>query len=307
MTSACPACGHGRSRCAMTVRAFRWRRCAACRSLFVENPPPREVTAALYRDEGYFAKRRVPGAPGQVWGYQDYLGDRAHIERKFRSVLVRVEPHVDRGELLDVGAGPGLMLAVAKRRGWEALGLEPNAWAAAYARDRLEVDVRTACLGALALERDRFGAVTMMDLLEHVPSPQESIAEAARLTRPGGLLAVLTPDAGSVVGRLMGGRWPELLRAPAHLVLFSVRGLSALVECHGYRVLGWHSVGKTSRLSTLLADASPAAPRVAGMLRSLVGQHRLAERELTVDPRTKFCLYARLEGAGHRRFAARTD
>lgn len=277
----------------MTVRAFRWRRCSACRSLFLENPPGEEALHPLYRGERYFANPHF-GSPedGDVHGYRDYLADQDHIESKFDGLLSRLEGHAGPGELLDVGAGPGFLLSVAERRGWSALGLEPNPWAAAYARERLEVDVRTAAFGALALERDRFRAVTMMDVLEHVPSPRDAIAEAARVTRRGGLLAVLTPDAGSVASRLMGARWPEVVRAPAHLVLFSVRGLSSLLERHGYQVLGWHSIGKTSRLATLLADASPAAPTVTRMLRPLVERGPLAERNLTIDPRTKFCLYA---------------
>ncbi len=134
----------------------------------------------------------------------------------------------------------------------------------------------------------------MMDVMEHLPRPDEAVAEAARVTRPGGHLAVLTPNARSLLGRALGRRWPEVLRAPGHLVLFSAAGLARLLGRHGYEVLGAHSVGKTTSTGTLLADVSPAAPKIAGLLRPLTERGPLAGRTLTVDPRTKLCLYARL-------------
>lgn len=279
----------------MKAAGFSWRRCGDCGSLFVAGPPPDEEIAALYRDERYFARaRKRPAARGRVLGYRDYVADRKHIELKFRDVLERLERHGAQGEVLDVGAGPGFLLAAARRRGWPGRGVELNPWAAAHARERVGVDVRTGAFGAVPLADGQFGAVTMMDFLEHVPRPAEAMAEAVRVTRPGGLLAVLTPDAGAPVSRLLGARWPEVLRAPGHLTLFSASGLARLLERHGYEVLGRHSVGKTSSAATLLADVSPAAPATARLVRPVVERGPLAGRTLTLDPRTKLCLYARL-------------
>lgn len=261
------------------------------------DPPPPEELASLYRDERYFARRLAIRGGWRVLGYRDYLADRHHIERKFRRVLERLRRHGARQELLDVGAGPGFLLSAASELGLRGTGVELNPWAAAYAREELGVDVRTGAFGGVPLQARRFGAVTMMDFLEHVPRPDEAVAEAARVTRPGGLLAVLTPDAGSTVGRLLGSRWPELLRAPGHLTLFSPDGLTRLLEGRGYEVLGGHAVGKTSSPATLLADVSPAAPGASRLLRPLAESRLLAGRAWTVNPRIKVCLYARLRRA----------
>lgn len=291
----CPACGRRAARPAMTVRDLHFRRCRGCASLFVENPPPRSVTAQLYRDERYFARRRL-GPVGEVCGYRDYLADRDGIEAKFDRVLAHLERHAEPGELLDVGAGPGLMVAAARRRGWSASGVDLNPWAARYAGERIGVEVRPGTLAAAGLERGRFDAVTMLDLLEHEHDPGATLTQAARVTRPGGLLAVLTPDAAAPVSRLLGRRWPEVLRAPGHLVLFSVAGLSRLIERHGYEPLERHSVGKTTCLATLHADVAPAAPAAARLVEPVFTRGPLARRVVTVDPRTKFCLYARRRG-----------
>lgn len=301
MSVPCPGCGSARTSPAFTVNSHRFARCRSCRSLYLAQPPAQEQTGDLYGGARYFLNPDYgPPGRGEFVGYRDYLADRDHIERKFEDVLEHIELQLpDRGRLLDVGCGPGFLLSIARSRGWQAQGLEVNEWAARLAGDELALDVHVGGFEKAGLGRGELDAVTMLDLIEHVPDPGVVVEEAARVLRSGGVLALLTPDAGSPVSRLLGRRWPEAQRAPEHIVLFSVRGLSTLLDRHGFEPLGWHSVGKTSTVRTLVADVSPAAPALAErMAPALNGS--LAERTFELDPRTKFVLYAkrRLRGAG---------
>lgn len=251
--------------------------------------------AGLYADTSYFANPDFDSPDsGGYHGYLDYLDDRGHIEQKFERVLGNVERWCPPGRLLDVGAGPGFMLTAAGGRGWSAEGVEINPWAVEYASSELGLDVQRATLESARLDRGRFDAVTMMDLIEHVPDPGALVSRAAEVTRPGGVLAVLTPDAGSPVSRLLGSRWPEVKRVPEHLVLFSVTGLKALLARHGYEFLDWHSIGKRSSLATLVADVSPIAPGLGRRLQARLARGgRIGAWEFELDPHTKYCLYAR--------------
>jgi len=283
----------------MTIAGLSFRRCAGCRSLWAENPPEDELSAGLYDDARYFNNPDYgPPDAGSFHGYRDYMADRAPIEAKFGETLAWIERFVEPGLLLDVGAGPGFLLSAARERGWDGQGLDLNPWAAAYARDQLGILVAQERLESAAFEEASFDAVTMMDLLEHVSDPDALIAESARVTRPGGILALLTPDAGSIVSRALGCRWPEIQRAGEHLVLLSVKGASCLVARHGYEVLGWHSVGKTSSAITLLADVAPALPAVARIAGPLLRATGRQEQQVSFDPHTKFVLYARRRSGG---------
>lgn len=271
-----------------------FRRCEHCTSLFISSPYDSDGVAGLYGDDRYFQNPRFGDpAAGGYHGYRDYFADRAQIEAKFDQVLAHLEQWVAPGTLVDVGAGPGFLLTAAVARGWKALGIDVNPWAATHAREELGLEVLTGTLEDASIEPESVSAVTMMDLIEHLPSPEETLAAAARITRPNGGLAILTPDAGSVVSRLLGPRWPELQRAPEHLVLYSVRGLATVLERNGYEVLGWHPIGKVSTVATLVADIGPLAPRLFDRLQSLAGRRGIGGRRVALEPRTKFCIYAR--------------
>jgi SAM-dependent methyltransferase len=85
-------------------------------------------------------------------------------------------------------------------------------------------DARLGELGELGLPAGGFDVVSMIEVLEHVPEPDELLRQAAALLRPGGALYVTTPHARGVSGRVLGTGW-SIVAPPEHLQLFSVPGL----------------------------------------------------------------------------------
>lgn len=289
---ACRACGLPGLRSAFAVSGHRFLRCRHCSSLQLAVVPEPGELEAIYRGRDYFANPAF--GDGSYHGYRDYDADWEQIVDKFDGVLARLEAQRAPGDLLDVGSGPGAMLAAASARGWSAQGIDLNPWAVERAREGHGLDVREGSLPDPELAGGQFDAVTMMDLIEHVEDPLALLREARRLLRAGGAIAVLTPDAGSPVSRMLGRRWPEAVRAPEHLALFSARGLAALMRRAGFEPVGYHSVGKTSTLATLATDVAPAAPRVMGPLAKRLQRSGLGRRTLAFDPVTKLCMYGHL-------------
>lgn len=286
-TDACPACG-GALEPAFEVRGVPVHACRHCRTLVTIGT---EASFDLYSGPGYYVNESFGSHGDAFHGYRDYLADRRNGDQKFGAVLAQIERLVGVGRLVDVGAGPGFLVDVAVRRGWTAIGVDVNRWAVDYASDHVGVEVHHGTLTDLELADSSFDAVTMLDLLEHVREPGKLVDEAVRVIRPGGVLCILTPDAGSLIARLLRSRWPEMARVSEHLVLFSSRGLETLLRQRGVVPVARTTVGKRSSVATLLADADPIAPRFLRSIRRVVGE-RLGSMELRVDPRGKVAVFA---------------
>ena len=292
MSAVCPACGSDRLRRAFRKSDSTFRRCRACKSLIDAEIAPPDQLERIYQGKGYYVKD--DGGRDEVrFGYSgDYVAQRGFIEDKFDRVLGHLERYVSPGRLLDIGSGPGFLLAVASKRGWEATGIDVNEWAVRYGREVVGVDVHQGALTPESFPGEQFDAITMMDLLEHVPEPSRLLEQAARLVRPGGALAVLTPDAGAPVSRLVGRHWPEVVPGE-HTVLFSLEGLTAALARHGFVASSWHTVGKEAPIGVFLGDVENVLPPVAKQVAQWSTRLRTSKRVVDVDPHTKMCVYAR--------------
>jgi predicted SAM-dependent methyltransferase len=120
------------------------------------------------------------------------------------------------------------------RGDWELAGVEPDASAAEQARQQ-GLTVYQAPLAQVILPSESFDVVTLWDVLEHLPSPQDALTRIRGWLRPGGWLVIRTPDADSPYARFFGRTWAGL-DAPRHPVVFSRSTLSRLLTECGFHV-----------------------------------------------------------------------
>jgi SAM-dependent methyltransferase len=165
----------------------------------------------------------------------DYLAEELGRRRTAARLLDLLAHHVPGGRLLDVGSGHGLFLDEARRRGYSAEGLELSRAAARHAREVLGVPVREVPVEDPSLDPERFDAIVLADVFEHLDDPAGTLDRCAELLAPGGALIVVTPDPASRTARLAGGRWWGYL--PSHLCLVPRVTLRELISAKGL-VLG---------------------------------------------------------------------
>jgi SAM-dependent methyltransferase len=162
----------------------------------------------------------------------DYVEEEAGQRETARRVLARIEAHTTGRRMADLGCWVGFLLAEARERGWEGVGVEPSEFASTYARERLGLDVRTGDLFTEALPEHAFDAVVLGDVIEHLPRPGDALDRAAALLAPGGVVALMLPDAGSRLARAMGRRWWSVI--PTHVHYFTRDSISDLLRRHGF-------------------------------------------------------------------------
>src|SRR5262245_34194303 len=97
--------------------------------------------------------------------------------------------------LLDVATGPGYVAAAATRRGASVVAVDfSEAMLAEARRHHPEIDFRSGDAEALPFPESSFDAVVMSFGLLHLARPDQALAEAHRVLRPGGRLAFTVWD-----------------------------------------------------------------------------------------------------------------
>lgn len=130
-----------------------------------------------------------------------------------------------KGRILDIGAGTGDFLAVAKDNDWSTVGVEPSS----KARD-IAIRKGVSFVDDTAqLEKQSFDVITMWHVLEHVPDLEAQVKELKRLLKPTGSLIVAVPNFKSFDANYYQSFWAAY-DVPIHFWHFSKKAIKAVFE-----------------------------------------------------------------------------
>jgi demethylmenaquinone methyltransferase/2-methoxy-6-polyprenyl-1,4-benzoquinol methylase len=111
---------------------------------------------------------------------------------RWRRFMVERLPR-DGGQVLDVATGTGLVAEALLARGFRVTGLDQSPGMLANARARFDdrVELVEASADALPFPDASFDHLTFTYLLRYVDDPGATLAELARVVRPGGTVAMV--------------------------------------------------------------------------------------------------------------------
>ncbi len=138
------------------------------------------------------------------------------------------------GRLLDVGCGSGAYGASLIRLGWRVDGVEPDARAAALARQQ-GVNVQTARAEDAKLPRAAYDVITLWHSLEHMENPLAALRNLRSALKPEGLLLVEVPNRAGWGAALTCEYWYHW-DLPRHRVHFTPASLSLALAEAGFHV-----------------------------------------------------------------------
>jgi len=268
-----------------------WR-CLDCGLRFIFPRPQPEALKAVYSEEYYSSSN------SSEQGYSDYSGDRPNILRTFRRRVKELQRvHPGKARSLDVGCAYGFFLEAADEAGWDAYGIDISQHAIEQARKSLGDRVWEGDFLEEELPVERYDIITMWDYLEHVHDPKASLAKACGLLADGGILALATPDVGSLPARTFRHRWMGY-KLDEHLVYFSRSTIRRLLEEAGFRVLSMRYEGKYITLGLFLQRLQLYAPFTAPLMKLLTRARAVAAASFYANPRDIILVIAQKSGDG---------
>ncbi len=244
----CRACGsphvilRGRKTGEFIRREFAFYQCRDCELTFVEPFSGFEI----YNDAYYRGHGPDPYVDYET-EYRDWRRSDRGLEFDDMIRIAEERPRLSRGPVvpssggqvaaasplrwLDFGCGSGAFLKYLRERGTlhgrplEITGHDVGSYADLL---RTKDGFRILDLDGLSREPPAgYDIISMIEVIEHLPSPLEPLALVARLLKPGGLLLLTTGNLDSPVARRQGIHYrycaPEI-----HVSLFNPRCLAQL-------------------------------------------------------------------------------
>lgn len=209
--------------------------------------------------------------------YQPYRDFFAALERRGKSG----------GRLLDVGCGNGVFLGEALRRGWDAMGVEPDPAMRGRIRADLLSRVVPATIETAGDLGGAFDVVTFWDSFEHLPDPMAVLDSLRPHLAPGAVVFLRVNNSHDIFNlitraalalRLPVGRrlLESCFNLPQHYWNFACRPMTLMLQRGGWRVTAWRPTETpASRLS-----ANPlvrAAIGAAYAVNRLIGGGKIGE------------------------------
>lgn len=277
---------HVRDRYGVAPGEYCFLQCHGCGSATLETPPSADDVAGLYPERYTF--NRADGERSVLRAALASLEWRVFYAPTYRRrvAIFRGLTGLRRGRVLEIGCGPGLLLAQFRDAGYDVEGVELSAADAAHGRERYGLAIREGRVETLALERDRYDAVVLINVLEHILEPGPLLTRAYDVLRPGGWVMAGVPVLDSPYARLLGARWGAVTEAPRHVSIPSFSGTVGLLRHAGFAEVRSAPAPLAERAGGLVLSLLPSAATTVSYQRpsALAGMARRCLAALMMGP-----------------------
>lgn len=236
----CKLCGADSPEQLSIQRSWPVSRCPVCGLIYLSERPVESALEEMYSQE-YYENKDV--------GYGGYVENISKYSSIFNRLFNRRAKDIQRyrgssGRLLEVGCAHGFLLDHLRKQNWSVAGVEVSPLAAGYAIDELGLYVKNCTVEKAGFPDNSFDVVLLLDVLEHLHRPFETLREIGRILVPGGKLVVqcpweLTHWEERAEAFLKGKRQCTITpdAVPAHLYFFGPGTLEAFLEKGGFRTV----------------------------------------------------------------------
>jgi glycosyltransferase involved in cell wall biosynthesis/2-polyprenyl-3-methyl-5-hydroxy-6-metoxy-1,4-benzoquinol methylase len=209
--------------------------CRACETLALANPPTAKALLVADDDTAFYGRTYFErmaerhGLPA--------LEDRARSDLHERCVYwlrCLLQYRQPPARILELGSAHGAFVALLRWAGFDATGLDLSPELVERARRRFNVPILEGPIESHDLREGSMDAIVLMDVLEHLAQPEETLRQCFRLLKPDGLFFLQTPQyrEGKSLTQMLeeGDPFLQMLLPDQHLYLFSKSSVQVLLR-----------------------------------------------------------------------------
>jgi len=222
-----------------------YERCGTCGTLISMAGLPNEAYQVADDESAFYGK--------EYW-LQHQSGDLGLpniVERSRRDLLDRnlhwlrtlLRYKAPPAKVLELGCSHGSFVALLRQAGYDASGMEMSPWVVDYAKSTFEIPVSLGPVEAADVEEGSIDVVVLMDVIEHLPFPKETLGRAFKLLKPDGILLAQMPEfSGAATIEELRKENPEflgMLLPDEHLYLYSQHAARELFNQVGTKYINF--------------------------------------------------------------------
>lgn len=201
--------------------------------------------------------------------------------------------------ICDIGCGTGDFLKFMQKQGWDCTGIEPSEEGSSRATSS-QMTVYNCPLEAFVSTYPKylhsFDVVSLLNVLEHVPSPQIVLEQIKCLLKPeSGIVVICVPNDFSTIQQITQAKLmkePWWVAVPDHINYFSIESLQQLLASMGFEII-YTTVNFPMEVFLLMGEDYIGNPNIGS---SCHQKRKLFELSLPGDARRK--LYHNLAEVG---------
>jgi 2-polyprenyl-3-methyl-5-hydroxy-6-metoxy-1,4-benzoquinol methylase len=234
--TSCPACKSTSIKEALTAKDYTvsnkifavWE-CGNCSFRFTQDVPNATAIAPYYQSDAYVSHSDT----------QEGLVNRLyHIVRRYtlkgKCILIQQYTGLQRGNLLDIGAGTGAFAHAMQLAGWEITALEPDENARKISLNKYQLQLQSS-ENIYEMPSNQFDAITMWHVLEHVHDLHGYLEKFSTILKPNGTVFIAVPNYTCYDAKSYQQYWAAY-DVPRHLYHFSPKSMELLAAAKGFTV-----------------------------------------------------------------------
>jgi 2-polyprenyl-3-methyl-5-hydroxy-6-metoxy-1,4-benzoquinol methylase len=150
-----------------------------------------------------------------------------------------IENNIKGGRILDIGCSTGFFLDIAKNRGWDTVGIELGLDEAIVAESKGHKLFKNT-IDVLS-DDEQFDAITMWDVLEHIPDGIDQINKIRTHLKEKGILFFQIPNSDSLAAKVMRSAC-RMFDGLEHTNLYNPKTVEIIAEKCGFKIMNIRSV-----------------------------------------------------------------